>query len=111
MSKEIIEIEHIRSGQPRAYADSVYESKIIIRVEGTLLNNGIFYRELNINLVKQLTQMFVRPFKETKGFLEPYLELCEPIGPTKEMIEKAHPKWVPKENSRWRVIVVEPYSD
>ena len=43
MSKTIIEIENIQSGQPRAYADSIYEANISIFNMGILNDGSGFY--------------------------------------------------------------------
>lgn len=112
MSKEIIEIETLKAGQPRPYADSIYEATINVRVEGMLLNETVFYRKLDKKTVKEIARLFVRAFEDEPGMLQAKLEVCKPIGPSKEMKEIAkNPNWLPGENSRWLVQIVEPYTD
>lgn len=110
--RETVIIEHLQGGQPRAYADSVYEAIISIRVEGMLTNGGVFYRDMSQPRVEQIVALFVRPFaRPPKDAWSPVLEVCEPTGPTTEMVEESHPKWKPKKESRWRVVVRQPYCD
>ena len=113
MSKKLIEIDTLQSGQPRPYADSVYEATISIYNIGTLMNNHGFYQTLNRKLVIELTKLFVHPFYETSTcWADSKLACCEPIGATKEMIEKcSHPMWQPKKESRWLVKVIAPFTD
>lgn len=113
MSKEIIEIETLKTGQSKPYADSVYEATINIRIEGELLRGIVFYRTLNEEMVKKITRLFVREFVDEPGtFFGPRLEVCKPIGPSEEMKKIANnSNWLPKEDSRWLVRVVEPFMD
>lgn len=112
MSKRIIEIEIVRAGQPRPYADAYYEAYITCLSEGTLLDGAKFYLALNEEDVKILTQQWVRNFTETpKHPFAPTLKVCRAVGPTQEMIRIAHEKWKPGLNSRWHVTVVVPYCD
>lgn len=76
--------------------------------------NGIaFYREMNPHQVKDLVKVHVRSFKEEPDHaLDAKLEICEPVNPTPEMIQKAnHKRWIPTCKARWHVKVVEPYCD
>jgi hypothetical protein len=112
LRKEIVEIQTIQTGQPRPHADSIYEAFISIRCEGVLRNEAIFYRSLNEDLVKKITQILFRSYKEKpENVLDSRLEICKSVGPTPEMIKIAHPKWEPKHTSRWLVRVVVPYCD
>lgn len=112
MSKEIIEIETLKAGQPRPYADSVYEATISVRVEGMLLNRVVFYRNLDERIVKGITRLFVGNFVDEPNMFDARLEVCKPIGPSEEMKEIAkNPNWLPKENSRWLVKIIVPFDD
>lgn len=110
--KLVIEIETVRSGQPRAYADSEDEAIITARREGVLMGNSIFYMELKEETVKTITREFFRPFKDKPETpFDAKLVMCKAIGPTEEMRAAAHPRWAPGQKSRWRVVVREPYCD
>lgn len=111
MSKTTIEIEHLQGGQRRAYADSCYEA-IITMKSNSLIDKAIFYYTLDMEKVKEITQLFVHPFVEKPtSWADPILKRCEAIGPTEEMVKESHPKWIPKKESRWHVMVVQPYTD
>lgn len=91
MSKTTIEVEVVRAGQPRPYADSVYE--YIITFSG---GYGGRYRP-----TKEMVRKFVewehhKPIsdKERKDWFDPYFEVFEEIEP-----------------SKWRAIIIEPYDD
>jgi hypothetical protein len=113
MSKKIIEIESLQSGQPRPYADSFYEANISIFNVGTLTDGSGFYQSLSKELVLKIAKILVHNFEEVpENWASPKLVRCEPIGPTKEMIEKCtHPKWQPGPNTRWNVVIKEEYTD
>jgi len=109
--KQVIIINHIHAGQPRPYADSVYKAEILIRVEGQLTNGTVRFQAIKEDTVRSLAHLFVRSFNDNPGPFDPRLEVCEAIGPTPEMRAEAHPKWAPAKESRWRVRIVEPYTD
>ena len=125
--RHLIEIRHRRGGQPRPYADAVFEAEITCFVAESLNDaNGQqlsgFYRRLSEEVVKDLCRLFVRPFDDPpKDTFSARLEVCEPIGPTREMEENpslCRPQapayrdvWAPKHDSRWLVRVREPYCD
>lgn len=113
MSKTIIEIENIQSGQPRAYADSIYEANISIFNMGILNDGSGFYNNLSKERVIEIAKMFVHKFDDHPvGWFSPKLIRCEPIGPTKEMTERCtHPKWQPGLNTRWNVVIKEAFTD
>jgi len=125
--RHLLEINHLRGGQPRPYADAVYEAEITCFVAESLLDGegelaSGCYLELSEEVVRDLCRLFVRPFEDPPGdVFAPRLEVCEPVGPTSAMV--AHPRlcrpadpkyrdvWLPKKQSRWRVRVREPYCD
>jgi len=108
--KRVVEID-IRTNKKR-YADTTHEAYITCRTEGMLSDGAIFYPDLTEEEVKCLAKLFVEDFNESpEGWWETRLEVCEPVGPTNEMIKQAHPKWKPGKCSRWYVKVVEPYTD
>ena len=111
--KKTIEIESLRSGQARPYADSIYEANISIFNVGTLNDGSGFYDSLTKETVIKIAKMFVRNFEdEPQGWFSPKLVRCEPIGPTPEMTERCtHPKWKPGRDTRWNVVVREEYTD
>lgn len=112
MVKLSLVIERLQAGQPRAYADSYYEGIISLRNDGTLTHDGVFYQELNEDLVKRIAKLFLHPFPDKpECWADPILKVCEAIGPTEEMVSTAHEKWKPKKHSRWRVVIVDPYKD
>ena len=111
MSSKIIKIETIRSGQPRAYADSFYEANISMKADGALLNGASYYHTMSRDTVLTLTRLFVHDFSDSNEWHVPKLKCCEAIGPTPEMVQESHPKWHPKKESRWHVLIVQPYLD
>ena len=112
MHKTIIEIEHIKGGQPRPYADHEYEAYVTARIEGMLLNNTVYYLELKDEDVRALARRLLSDFKDKPAWHEPKLEYCAPVEPSKEMLAIANNKnWKPKAKSRWHVKIVQPYLD
>jgi len=111
MSKRIIEIELLHTGQPRPYADAYYEAYITCRDSGTLMHDAQFYYNLQEPDVRMLTKMWVHDFSDAPSHaFSPYLTLCTPIGPTQEMQDIADVKWQPAHATRWHVKVVVPYT-
>ena len=86
-----ITIKHIRSGQPRAYADSCYES--VITFSGGTLGKWT-PPEMT---VKALAQVLVR------SFVEPKDSKCWVDSVLKEIKEESP--------GVWRIVIVEPYMD
>lgn len=112
MSKTIIEVEQVRGGQPRPYADAIYEAYLSCRCEGVLMHGAIFYQNLTQDHAKLLTKLFVHEFPDEPGHhFSPRLTTCEAVGPTQVMRETAHEKWTPKQESRWHVVVIVPCTD
>lgn len=97
-----IRIERIRAGQPRKYADSVYESVITTISASPGHNVGADFN------VKKLAQIFVCGFVEpdedgNTPFMQPYLKsFAKEYEKTFENGEIAR---------RYRIIVIEPYAD
>ena len=85
MQKKIIEIEIIQSGQPRPYADHIYEAFFQIRSEGFLTNGACFYFIINEEFAKDITRLFVHDFKDNPDWYQPKLIKLEPVKPTEEM--------------------------
>jgi|ERR1019366_2916549 hypothetical protein len=112
MSKLIIEIDTLHSGQARPYTDSLWEANISAKCTGMLTNDSVFYRELRRETVIQLAKIFVQHFDENNNsWPNPKLTNCKPIGPTNEMITIAHPKWLPGVYSRWNIVIKQEYLD
>jgi hypothetical protein len=89
MSKWIIEVEDIRAGQPRPYADSQYESILTFRKEGNPDADPC------IELVKGTAKVWVRNFNEDKeaGWWEGKLIACEKL-----------------DKGKWKIIINEAYT-
>ena len=111
MSTTNIRIEMVKAGQPRPYADSEYEAFISEKVEGMLRGGAVFYRELRKEAIESLACHFVRKYSTEPGPFDARLEICEPVGPTNEMTNECCENWKPKQQSRWRVFIREPYCD
>lgn len=94
-----ITVEHIRSGQPRPYADSVYEA--IITIEGGIPSSQKGYDlrwRGQESTIKEIAKMFVRNFADTPTPFQTGLTEIEMIEETDFC-------------RRWRVVIVEPYTD
>jgi len=95
MSRVVIEIIFTRSGQPRPYADSVYEGTIIFSNywdSSTGEREGAW--DPDIAVVKQTVQLYLHRFTEPKTAMEPWLDLVEKV-----------------DRGRWHVRVIAPYLD
>jgi len=97
MSRFRVEVRTIRAGQPRAYADSVYESDIIFSnwwdsTTGEREGNWCPHRDT----VKKLAALLVHDFvdSENRHMLDPYLESISKVGP-----------------QVWKVVIIDPYCD
>jgi len=100
-----IEVEWIQAGQPRAYADSVYEAKISFMQKNAIRQGEVTKRYVTEDEAKKIAQMFVRPFHEgsDRAWHHAKLAVCAMLDAKKAMgAEKA---------SQWRVKIVEPYKD
>lgn len=97
MINTIIEIENLRAGQPRRYADSIYSSKIHSR---NFWNSTTGPREGTWHLkekeAKILTKMFVHDFVE---------------GPEREWHDGQLTQFEQDSNGTWHVTVTVPYTD
>ena len=110
--KDFVIIEHVQSGQPRPYADSIYSAYISKRREGVLTDGGSFYIQLQEPDVRELARVLVRPFKDNpEHVFVPCLAECRAEEPTEEMIKlSAGQNWKPTKGSRWFVKIVETYT-
>lgn len=106
----IVHIDREYGGQPRRYADSIYSGFIYIE-RPELVGGAIFYQTLTEQLVKELARLLISDWNDNPGAFDTRLAVIRPVGPTEEMKQKAHPKWPPKEESRWYVKIVSPYCD
>lgn len=109
--KTIITIEHIASGQPRAYADSRYEAVITFYSAESLIGGAGHFFHYPKERALQFFRENVHEYKDDPAWHEPKLVMCEAIGPTPEMDAMVHPKWPNKANCRWRIAVMQPYLD
>mgnify|MGYP001577337039 FL=1 len=96
MSKLIIEIETLKAGQPRAYADSVYEYLITVKnywESTTGLREGSFSQKEQD--IKYLVKTFSRHFEdEPKCWADARLSAFEKI-----------------DFRTFRITIIEPYTD
>jgi hypothetical protein len=93
MDKTQITIERVQAGQPRPYADSVYEYILIFTAE-----RGIFepFPDFVQNIAKVVSGCYeVQDFgKPTTRFGQPYVSELEKLG-----------------TGKWRVKIIEPFVD
>lgn len=109
----VIGIQHIHGGQPRPYADSIYESVIFLHQPNALTTGAPLTRSITEAEARALARIFVRGWSDDPQFLQPYLEFIRPepnpcgledYGATKRPGD-------PVRSCCWRVRVVEPYCD
>ena len=106
----VISVEHIRSGQQRAYGDSVYESLISCHIPNSLTTNAPNVRTITRAQAEQLARIFVRDWEDNPKFLEARLVSLTPEPNPWGL--KEYSTQLPEERSAcWRVIVREPYND
>lgn len=106
-SKIRVTIEHLRSGQPRAYADSISEALVFIEMDkwnapGELEPYDFTLKDMGPENVPELLKSLVPglrvpPKSAQKYGLEPYLAAFGPV-PTKG------PGW-------YRYVVITPFTD
>lgn len=90
--KRIIEVETIQAGQPRPYADHIYESYITFSVpEGQMWARKWGTHE---STVKQFIPLLVGGYSENPEWHDSRLEKLEQVSP-----------------GRWHVIVIQPFID
>lgn len=112
MSKTIIEIDHICSGQPRPYADHVYEAYITMQGIGVLADPYVMFYNVKEEHAKELAKKYVHKWADEPGWAGPALKVFESVGLT-----QAQQKLVPEgfrkhlNNARWHVKIVQPYLD
>ena len=114
MSKTIVEIEILQAGQPRPYADSMYEAYVSCRLDGIYTYGRPVYRILTEHEVKQLAKLFVHSvvLPDEAGWWEPQLKLCAAVGPTPDMIaESKDPGRPMPQEVRWHIQIVQQYTD
>lgn len=93
--EQTIHIQWHQAGQPRRYADSLYEATFTFG--GELLGKQWDPPE---KMVKRIAAFFLHPVtpvkdkNEERGWWEPFFDSCRKLGP-----------------STWRVCIREPYTD
>jgi len=88
---ELIKIETIHAGQPRPYADSIYEAVI------TITNDELPDYDIPQKIVENIVKAAFHNFKkqdEERGWWEPYLKSIEKL-----------------DKGKWRFIIIEEYAD
>jgi hypothetical protein len=83
-----ISVKHLSAGQPRPYADSVYEA--IIQITDAAGTPAKWNREV----VLPVARCLVHDWSDKPEFLEPRLAQCENTAP-----------------GTWHIKVVQPYAD
>ena len=89
-NKLIIEVDKIQSGQPRPYADSIYESTITCKKgDGTPW-------DLSDDLIKSYAKVLIRNFNESdkRGWWEGRLDVFKKVS-----------------DGIWHIKIIEPYTD
>lgn len=116
----VVSIQWIRSGQQRAYADSVYEALIFCHNPNVLTTNAPQLRTITEDDAKALARIFVRTWSDdptaflasTLDFVRPERNPCgleeREIG-TPLAGYKGPPQ--PLRSSCWRVQITAPYCD
>jgi hypothetical protein len=89
MSIREIKIETLHAGQPRPYADSVYEFILEYKLDGENF-------DLNEGVIKKYAKALCRDFNESEeaGWWEGKLRTFEKIS-----------------IGKWHIVVIEPYTD
>lgn len=90
-----VDVRTIRSGQPRAYADSFYEADLVFSnwwISTTGPRKGTWCPPEAV--VRALAEILVRDFSDTPLLLDARLEKIERVAP-----------------DTWRVLIREPYCD
>lgn len=90
-----IDVERLSAGQPRPYADSVYECELRFTnwwTSTTGPRKGNW--EPDEQLVREAVRLFVHPFKDEPTWADDKLKTLEKTGP-----------------ATWRAVVISPYLD
>ena len=90
MGEMTVKVKTIQAGQPRAYADSIYESEL------TYSDDEYPDFDPDPVVVKDHAKALVRQFNENekRGWWEGRLDILEKLG-----------------KGKWRVRIIEPYTD
>lgn len=99
-------------GQPRPYADSIYDALVSVYEDSPKKHYIPITREEAIRLFKD--RVYAHWREDPEYILEPRLEICEPVGISpKEQLEKGvPPEFVSDEKEiRWRIRVKAPFTD
>jgi hypothetical protein len=112
MHGTIIVIECISHGQPRPYADSVYESRILCFRPNVWTTNGPAGSYIDEILARHLARTFVRDWGEhEKPYLGGYLEFIRPEVKDPIGFERPFERDGKMVSCCWRVRVREPFTD
>lgn len=97
MSTLNVQVETVRNGQPRRYADKVHE--LYIRFSSPDKASGTNPKE---EFVKKLAKLFTGNFEELghdeRPFMNPYLKEFKCVGTAEQP-------------GQWHIIVITPYAD
>lgn len=108
----VIAVKTISAGQPRPYADAVYESQIFCFQPNVFTTNGPCARLIDEVQARQLARIFVRDWGEhEKPYLGGYLSFVRPEKDPAGFSDSYKPQ--PGDTVRsscWRVRVVLPYT-
>jgi len=103
MSKTVITIEHLATGQPWPYADSKYRAQIKAERHGIYTNGRVIPYYLTENETKQLARKFVHSWSDTPKWHQSRLEMIRPVG-GKEIGGEL-------KSGEWEVLIIQPFLD
>ena len=107
----VITIKRIRSGQPRAYADSVDEAIIFCFQPNVLTTNAPLLRTITKPIAEYLARLFVSDWSPEPKFLESRLNFLEPVPNPCGLEEYKNRLGEEVRASAWHVKITHPYCD
>lgn len=107
----VVSIQTISAGQPRPYADSVYEAVIFCHQPNSLTTNAPNTRVINIEQAKAIARIFVHHWDDTpENWASSRLSFIRP-EPNPCGLEEWQGHSDIGLHSCWRVQVVSPFTD
>lgn len=107
----VISVQTIRAGQPRAYADSIYEALIFCHRPNVFTTGAPAMAFITEEEAKSLAKIFVHRFEDTPKFLEPRLVSIKPEKNPCGLDESSTLfNWEGRAPC-WRVVINQPYCD
>lgn len=105
----VISFQHVRSGQPRPYADSVYETIICAHQPNIYTTGAPGLRYISRTVARELARTFVRNFSDTPAPYGAVLRELTPCPNPWGIPERGHDE--EDLSACWRVVIVEPFTD